>query len=475
MTHFPTRPILILLAASALTACATPNFPIEPPVIQPPPPAARPQTPPPAAARVEEPPPEAPRAAAPVESRPLDAPLPAARPPEARPEAPPPAVQAPPPAPVYKTVTTRSVTGKVVDVDGPPKIYEVKSGDNLERIAKKLDTTVEQLKKDNKLKSDVIRPGQELKGPSSDARAYVVGSGDTLYAISRRFGVSASAIAEENELTLSSTLRPGQRLRLPDGFKDKGPIVTTERVQVEAPPPPVQRPAPVSTPAPVRTAEASPPPTPVRTEPPAPRAEEPPPRLPSQPQPYTGRAQPPPAPARTAPPPAQAAPQVASRPTPPPSGPTPTITGAPVASAPPSDAQVSQMGRGRFVWPVRGDILSGFGPKGPSQRNDGVNIRASTGDPVRAAAAGDVVYAGDQVPGFGNLVLIKHADGWVTAYGHLARVDVKMQQKVTQGQQIGQVGSTGGVTEPQLHFEVRYAPNPEERARPIDPALVLPR
>ncbi|MFN4178214.1 MAG: hypothetical protein ACK4F1_14810, partial [Phenylobacterium sp.] len=62
MTHFPTRPILILLAASALTACATPNFPIEPPVIQPPPPAARPQTPPPAAARVEEPPPEAPRA-----------------------------------------------------------------------------------------------------------------------------------------------------------------------------------------------------------------------------------------------------------------------------------------------------------------------------------------------------------------------------------------------------------------------------
>ncbi|RYG03674.1 MAG: M23 family metallopeptidase, partial [Caulobacteraceae bacterium] len=103
------------------------------------------------------------------------------------------------------------------------------------------------------------------------------------------------------------------------------------------------------------------------------------------------------------------------------------------------------------------------------------NIRVSTGEPVRAAAAGDVVYAGDQVPGFGNLVLVKHADGWVTAYGHMSRVDVKMQQKITQGQQIGQAGSTGGVTEPQLHFEVRYAPTPQDRARPIDPKLVLPK
>ena len=86
-----------------------------------------------------------------------------------------------------------------------------------------------------------------------------------------------------------------------------------------------------------------------------------------------------------------------------------------------------------------------------------------------------MVYAGDQVPGFGNLVLIKHADGWVTAYGHLGKVEVRMQQKVTQGQQIGEAGATGGVSEPQLHFEVRYAPNPQERARPIDPALVLPK
>jgi murein DD-endopeptidase MepM/ murein hydrolase activator NlpD len=97
------------------------------------------------------------------------------------------------------------------------------------------------------------------------------------------------------------------------------------------------------------------------------------------------------------------------------------------------------------------------------------------GDPVHAAANGDVVYAGDQVPGFGNLVLVKHADGWVTAYGHLSKVEVKMQQKVVQGQEIGQAGSTGGVGIPQVHFEVRYAPNPLDRARPIDPKLVLPK
>ena len=104
-----------------------------------------------------------------------------------------------------------------------------------------------------------------------------------------------------------------------------------------------------------------------------------------------------------------------------------------------------------------------------------MKIRAPAGEAVRAAAAGEVVYAGDQVPGFGNLVLIKHADGWVSAYGHLSRIDVKIQQRLGQGQQIGQIGASGGVGEPQLHFEIRYAPTPADRARPIDPQLVLPQ
>jgi murein DD-endopeptidase MepM/ murein hydrolase activator NlpD len=104
-----------------------------------------------------------------------------------------------------------------------------------------------------------------------------------------------------------------------------------------------------------------------------------------------------------------------------------------------------------------------------------VDLSSPQGTTVRAAAAGEVVYAGDQVPGFGNLVLVKHADGWVTAYAHLDRTSVQMRQAVMQGQEIGEVGSSGGVSEPQLHFEVRYAPSPTDKARPVDPMLVLPR
>jgi murein DD-endopeptidase MepM/ murein hydrolase activator NlpD len=366
--------------------------------------------------------------------------------------------------PATRAVTTRSVTGRVIEVEGKPATYEVKRGDNLTEVARRLDTTVEQLRKDNDLRGSTIRPGQDLKGPASTAKAYVAGSGDTVDLIARRFSVSAQALRAENGLSRSAAIRPGQRVRLPDGYRDRGPITSTTRVPVERPAAPVQEPLRETRPEPVQPVPVQPPPA-VRTPLP-----EPTPALPSRPQPYTGSATPRPA-----------APAPQPRPTPTPSRPqaytSPSAgpVAGPTASGPISDAQISQLGRGRFIWPLDGDVVSGFGPKPGNQRNDGVNIRARAGDPVRASAAGDVVYAGDQVPGFGNLVLIKHADGWVTAYGHLSRVDVKMTQKVTQGQQIGQAGSTGGVPEPQLHFEVRFAPSPLDRARPIDPQLVLPR
>jgi murein DD-endopeptidase MepM/ murein hydrolase activator NlpD len=145
------------------------------------------------------------------------------------------------------------------------------------------------------------------------------------------------------------------------------------------------------------------------------------------------------------------------------------------SSPTPTDTEIASAARGRFLWPVRGEIISGFGVKGVGRRNDGLDIRAPQGTLVRSAAGGEVVYAGDQVPGFGNLVLIKHTDGWVTAYAHLDRVSVQMRQQVSQGQELGQVGLSGGVTEPQLHFEVRYAPTPADKAKPVDPVLVLPR
>ncbi len=143
-------------------------------------------------------------------------------------------------------------------------------------------------------------------------------------------------------------------------------------------------------------------------------------------------------------------------------------------SGPASDAEVSTAGRGRFVWPLKGAILSPFGDRGPGQRNDGLDISASPGESVKAAAGGEVVYAGSSIPGFGNLVLVKHPGGWVTAYAHLDRIEVRMRDEVTQGEEIGQAGQTGAVDRPELHFEVRYAPDPAQKARPVDPALVLP-
>jgi murein DD-endopeptidase MepM/ murein hydrolase activator NlpD len=193
---------------------------------------------------------------------------------------------------------------------------------------------------------------------------------------------------------------------------------------------------------------------------------------PTQPIPYTelpGHEAPPPA--RPYVPPSQAPLPPAQAYAPPPAPVTPSAAEVPGG---PTDAQVTAAGRGRFAWPVRGALISGFGPKPGGQRNDGLDIAAPDGAPVRAAAAGDVVYAGNLVPGFGNLVLVKHDDGWVTAYAHLGRTEVKIKDHVSQGAELGTVGSSGGVDQAQLHFEIRYAPSPRERARPIDPALVLP-
>jgi murein DD-endopeptidase MepM/ murein hydrolase activator NlpD len=130
---------------------------------------------------------------------------------------------------------------------------------------------------------------------------------------------------------------------------------------------------------------------------------------------------------------------------------------------------------GKFVWPVKGRILEGFGSKPDGQRNDGINIAAPMSTSVKAAAAGDVIYAGDVLRDYGNLVLIQHADGFVTAYGYLSKINVKMKDHVSQDQEIGQVGDTGGVTQPQLHFETRYARTAADSpAPPVDPMLVLP-
>ena len=111
--------------------------------------------------------------------------------------------------------------------------------------------------------------------------------------------------------------------------------------------------------------------------------------------------------------------------------------------------------KNKFVWPVNGQIISDYGPIAKGRNNDGINIKAPKGTPVKAADDGIVAYAGNELKGFGNLILIKHYDGWVTAYAHTESMDVKKGQKVLKGDTIAKVGTSGGVSTPQLHFETR--------------------
>ncbi len=109
----------------------------------------------------------------------------------------------------------------------------------------------------------------------------------------------------------------------------------------------------------------------------------------------------------------------------------------------------------KFSWPVRGKTLSSYGPKSGGLFNDGINLSANLGTPVRAAENGAVAYAGNEVKGMGNLVIIQHSDGWMTVYAHMDKMSVRRGTKVNVGQQIGTIGKTGKVSVPQLHFEIR--------------------
>ena len=120
----------------------------------------------------------------------------------------------------------------------------------------------------------------------------------------------------------------------------------------------------------------------------------------------------------------------------------------------------------RFAWPAKGKIIQGF-VSTENAHNEGINIAGKVGDPIKAADAGQVVYAGNELKGYGNLILIKHKDGWITAYAHNDKLLVKKGTQVTTGQKIATMGKTGNVKTPQLHFEVRY------KTKVVDPQKYL--
>jgi len=154
------------------------------------------------------------------------------------------------------------------------------------------------------------------------------------------------------------------------------------------------------------------------------------------------------------------------------------VSGTNIAQPAPTKTSVPAAPRKRFVapslagssgfsWPVQGEIIAEFGPSQRGVHNDGVNIAASEGASVGAAAKGRVAFVGTNIKSFGKLVLVKHDGGIITAYAHLGDISVKEGDIVTAGQSIGTVGLSGRVDSPQLHFEIRKS------RQPVDPRSLI--
>jgi murein DD-endopeptidase MepM/ murein hydrolase activator NlpD len=285
----------------------------------------------------------------------------------------------------------------------PGSTVAVAQGDTVFAIARRQEVPVRDLIDANGLAPPYrLAVGQTLVVPA--AQTHLVQPGETIYTVSRRYGVDMHEVARINNMAPPYALHTGSKLRVP---RQTGrPTPTTTIAAAPSPTPLQSGPLPA---APAGVVTVAPLPVPAQAEP-----------------------VPPPAPE----------PQVAR-----------------VVSPPPEPAApVSRSGR-EFLWPVRGKLISRYGPKPGGLQNDGINIAAPRGTTVRAAENGVVVYAGNELRGFGNLLLIRHDDGWVSAYAHADALLVARGAAVKRGQAIAKVGSTGRVTEPQLHFELRQGVN----------------
>ncbi len=269
--------------------------------------------------------------------------------------------------------------------------------------------------------ADTLAPPVQMAAPapvSAGGVVHIVEPGQTLFGISQAQGVSMQDIMTANGMT-SQTVRIGQRLKIPGGG-GMAPVQTAA----------LGGPGSQTLGAPPQTLGTLPSPG-------------------SEAMPTTAPAVQAVAPAA---PPVPEVPAVAAP------AAEPVQTAAVDATVdPPSTNGTS------FRWPVRGRIISDFGAKPTGERNDGINLAVPEGTAVKAAEAGTVIYAGNELAGYGNLVLVRHADGWVTAYAHNSNLSVSKGDNVQRGQTIALAGATGSVTSPQVHFELRKG------AKPVNP------
>jgi murein DD-endopeptidase MepM/ murein hydrolase activator NlpD len=236
----------------------------------------------------------------------------------------------------------------------------------------------------------------------------VVRPHDTLSSIAARYDVPVSTIVQLNGVSDASRIYTGESLRIPATSQETRVAVLSEATDAAAP-------------------NYAPPPKPIEVR-----------KLPPVTTATTATAAPP------------VAPRLSQ-----------TVAQAQVPGVSrPGDAP-------KFVWPVSGPVILPFGNTGGGERNDGINIAASEGTPIHAAASGTVTYVGNELRGYGNLVLIQHDDGYVTAYAHAESVSVHRGDHVDKGQVIGLAGATGEVDRPQLHFEIR------KDMQPVNPKQLL--
>jgi len=254
-------------------------------------------------------------------------------------------------------------------------------------------------------------PPQTSQAPRSGE--VVVARGDTLYGIAFRHGMDWRELARLNSIREPYTIYPGQRLRVQAAAAPARPVAT--------------RPAPArGTQSPPATRPATPPPS-QQGRPPAT------------------------APAQTAPPSRPATPAT-----------TPASPTAPAQTPAPAHAAA---GSPRWTWPAQGQLIGRFVAGDPTRQ--GIDIAGSAGQQVLAAADGEVVYSGSGLVGYGELIIIKHSDVWLSAYGHNRKRLVSEGERVRSGQQIAEMGRSGASRD-MLHFEIR------RNGKPVDPLQLLP-
>jgi murein DD-endopeptidase MepM/ murein hydrolase activator NlpD len=264
--------------------------------------------------------------------------------------------------------------------------------------------------------------------PEPQPMSVTVQRGQTLSGIAQAYHVPMRAIAEANHLSPPYKIEAGRTLTIPAMGGSAPPSGPAPVAPMPVPAAPAERPSVAALPPPIPAAQAP-----------------------------------------AASPPAKS--QPTALPAPPVAGPVP-VAPAPAAASEPAESPAPPPAHGAtaFAWPVHGRVVASYGGGQDGARNDGINIAAPRGAAVQAADSGVVAYAGNELRGYGNLILVKHANGWISAYAHCETILVKRGDKVGRGQVIAKVGSTGKVGEPQLHFELRrgnHSVDPREFMTPL--------